>query len=85
MSSPTAQSMTGPATGTWRHLVAEIDIPEEDGWPQAIQYRLDEIAAQGWELASMTTVVTHLPAPGGMEGLSARNVLLATFKRYERA
>lgn len=69
--------------GTWRHYVVEIDVPEGTERPQAIQSRLDEVAAQGWELVTMTSVVTHLPAPGGMEGLAARALLLAVFKRYE--
>lgn len=79
----TAENAPGAsAAKVWQHLVLEIYVPEEDGWAQAIQNRLDEIASQGWELVSMTSMVLHFPAPSGMAELNARDTLIATFKRF---
>ena len=83
-SSVAEQAPNSPETGAWRHLVLEIEVPDEEGRSQAIQQQLDQIAAQGWELVSLTSIVTHQPVPGGMEALGARDTLLAAFKRHDQ-
>jgi hypothetical protein len=83
--SATERASDVSAAKSWRHLVLEIDVPEDEERAQTIQDRLDQVAAQGWELVAMTSVMTYLPAPGGMESLGARVTLLAAFKRSDQA